>query len=87
MKCKELDEIGIGIDFRDIKRAVKDVIQDLDHAHLNDLPAFKEVNPSSENIAKLIYHELCRKLNSDSVQVSRVKASETPGTGATYWEE
>ena len=87
VKCKELDEIGIGIDFRDIKRAVKDVIQDLDHAHLNDLPAFKEVNPSSENIAKLIYHELCKKLNSDSVQISRVKASETPGTGATYWEE
>ncbi len=87
VKCKELDEIGIGIDFKDINRAVKDVIQDLDHAHLNDLPAFNEVNPSSENIAKFIYHELCKKLDSDSVRVSRVKASETPGTGATYWEE
>ena len=87
VKCEELDEIGIGIDFENIKKAAKDVIQGLDHTHLNDLPAFKLVNPSSENIAKYLYYELRRKLNSDSVRVSRVKASETPGTGAAYWEE
>jgi 6-pyruvoyltetrahydropterin/6-carboxytetrahydropterin synthase len=87
VKCKELDEIGIGIDFKDIEQAVKEVLQGLDHFNLNDLPAFKEVNPTSENIAKFLYHELGKKLNSNSVQVSKVKVSETPGTGATYWEE
>ena len=33
VKCKELDEIGIGIDFRDIKQGVKDVLEGLDHLH------------------------------------------------------
>ena len=87
VKCAQLDEIGIGIDFREIKQAVKEVIQGLDHFNLNDLPAFKEVNPTSENIAKFLYHELGKQLNSDGVKVSKVKVSETPGAGAFYWEE
>ena len=87
VKCQQLDEIGIGIDFRDIKQAVKEVLQGLDHSHLNDLPAFKEVNPTSEYIAKFLYQELEKQLNSDGVKVSKVKVSETPGAGAFYWEE
>ena len=87
VKCSQLDEIGIGIDFRDIKQGVKDVLEGLDHFNLNDLPAFKDVNPTSENIAKFLYHELGKRLNSDVVKVSKVKVSETPGAGAFYWEE
>lgn len=87
VKCEKLDEIGLGIDFKDIQQAVKDVLQGLDHFNLNDLPAFKKVNPTSENIAKFLYKELGRKLNSNGVKVSKVKVSETPGAGALYWEE
>lgn len=87
VQCKELDEIGIGIDFRDIKQAVKDVLEGLDHFHLNELPAFREVNPSSENISRFIYTELSKKLNSEAAKVSKVKVCETPGAGASYWEE
>ena len=87
VKCKELDDIGIGIDFRDIKIGVKDVIDGLDHFNLNELPAFRNENPTSENIAKFIYKELGKKLNSEVVKVSKVKVSETPGAGAYYWEE
>jgi len=87
VKCKELDKIGIGIDFRDIKLAVKEVFKGLDHFNLNELPAFKDVNPSSENIAKFLYGQLGDRLNSDVVKVSKIKVCETPGAGAFYWEE
>jgi 6-pyruvoyltetrahydropterin/6-carboxytetrahydropterin synthase len=87
VQCKELDEIGIGIDFRDIEQAVKDVLEGLDHFHLNELPAFRDVNPSSENISRFIYTELSKKLNSEAAKVSKVKVCETPGAGASYWEE
>ena len=86
-RCQKLDEIGIGIDFRDIKTGVKKVLQGLDHFNLNELPAFQNSNPTSENIAKFLYHELGQKLNSDAVRISKVKVSETPGAGAFYWEE
>ncbi len=75
------------MDFKDIKQAVKGVLQRLDHFNLNALPAFKDVNPSSENIAKYLYVELSKKLNSEVVKVSKVKVCETPGAGACYWEE
>jgi 6-pyruvoyltetrahydropterin/6-carboxytetrahydropterin synthase len=87
VKCRKLNEIGIGIDFKDIRKAVREVLSELDHFNLNELPAFREVNPTSENIAKLLYEELGRKLNSEGIKISRVKASETPGAGASYWEE
>ena len=87
VRCRELDEIGIGIDFRDIKQSVKDVLEDLDHYNLNELPAFQQLNPTSENIARYLYRELSAKLNSEVVSVSRIKVSETPGAGAFYWEE
>jgi len=87
VQCKELNDIGIGIDFRDIKTAVKEVLFGLDHFDLNELEPFRTVNPSSENIAKFLYQELSKKINRHAVRVSKVKVSETPGAGAFYWEE
>jgi 6-pyruvoyltetrahydropterin/6-carboxytetrahydropterin synthase len=87
VRCKELNEIGIGIDFRDVKEGVKQVLEGLDHFNLNELPAFKAVNPTSENIARFLHRELAKKFNSNAAKVSRVKVSETPGAGASYWEE
>jgi 6-pyruvoyltetrahydropterin/6-carboxytetrahydropterin synthase len=87
VQCRELNEIGIGIDFRAIKQAVKEVLFHLDHFNLNELEPFRNVNPSSENIARFLYGELAKKLNADSVRISKVKVSETPGAGAFYWEE
>jgi 6-pyruvoyltetrahydropterin/6-carboxytetrahydropterin synthase len=87
VKCRELDQIGIGIDFRDIKQAVKEVLHHLDHFDLNELEVFQKVNPTSENVARHIYQELSKKLNTDSAKVSKIKVCETPGAGAYYWEE
>ncbi len=87
VRCRKLNDIGIGIDFREIKESVKGVLKNLDHFNLNDLPAFQDVNPTSENIAQFLYRELGRNLNRDHITVSKVKVSETPGAGAFYWEE
>jgi len=87
VRCRELNDIGIGIDFRDVRQAIKDIIKDLDHSYLNEYPKFKNTNPSSENIAKFLYRELGGKINSDNVKISKVKVSETRGAGAYYWEE
>ena len=54
---------------------------------MNELPAFRDVNPTSENIAMFLYRELSEQLNTDGITVSRIKVSETPGAGAYYWEE
>ena len=87
VRCAELDDLGIGMDFRDIKAALNEILAGVDHCDLNDLPLFSEQNPTSENIACFLYKELSRKLNTPKIHISRVKVSETPGAGAFYWEE
>ena len=83
-----LNDIDVGIDFRDLKRIVDRVLDELDHTNINEHPAFKERNPSSENIARFIYEQVKTGLASfDGVRIDRVTVCETPKTGVTYWEE
>lgn len=87
VRCRELDEIGIGMDFREIRGAVEEVIATLDHQELNALDAFLGVNPTSENIARFLFRALSERINEGGVRVARVKVCESPGAGALYWEE
>ena len=80
----DLQENGILIDFKLIKKATEKVIQELDHRFLNELEGFRDINPSSENIARYIYESLSRDLNSKKAKVSRVTAWESDSACATY---
>jgi 6-pyruvoyltetrahydropterin/6-carboxytetrahydropterin synthase len=87
VRCYELDDTGIGIDFRTVKDHVREVLRGLDHCNMNEIEPFSEQNPSSENIARHLYRELGRRINSAAVRVSKIQVSETPNAGAFYWEE
>lgn len=87
VRCKRLNDIGIGIDFREIKQSVKSIIKSLDHTNLSEHPAFETENPTSENMAKFIYKQVSKLMNSNDISISRVKVSETATAGAYYWEE
>jgi len=67
-----LDDVGLVTDFKILKAKLKDVLSPLDHVVLNDLPAFKDSNPSTENLARHIYRALktaCAPLRLKHVQV------------------
>jgi len=87
VKATELDELGMGIDFRTIKTAVNAVMDILDHRDLNEHPDFKTVNPSSENIAAYIFRNLQNDLTSDRYGVYSVTVCETENSGVTYFGE
>lgn len=85
VRATALDELGMGIDFRKVKDAVKVVIGSLDHQDLNEHPAFKEQNPSSENIAAYLYANLADELTADRYHLHSVTVCETDSTGTTYF--
>jgi len=58
VQTRELNPLGFGIDFKKLKDLTEEAIQDLDHKNLNELPSFRDLNPTAENIAKLIYDRL-----------------------------
>ena len=49
-----LNEIGLLIDFHELKDILKKITARLDHKNLNDIEPFTVINPSSENIAEYI---------------------------------
>lgn len=77
---KVLDKSGMVVDFSDIKQDVSRFLEQLDHKFLNELVPFKEINPTSENIAKFIYDGL-KSLYQNLI---RVTVWETPTNCATY---
>jgi 6-pyruvoyltetrahydropterin/6-carboxytetrahydropterin synthase len=81
-----LNECGIGIDFRDLRSRLGDVIGPLDHADLNAFFEAKGLNPSSENIARYVFKELEHSLPGESHTVTRVDVFETPTNCASYFE-
>ena len=58
VRASQLDSLGMGIDFKVLKKQVNEVIDELDHRNLNEMSAFAEINPSSENIAQFIWENL-----------------------------
>jgi 6-pyruvoyltetrahydropterin/6-carboxytetrahydropterin synthase len=81
---RELDESGVVLDFAELKAAAKEVLIELDHRYLNELPFFATHNPSSENIARYLFERLGERLNDPRVKVTRVSAWESEDACATY---
>ncbi len=86
VRADDLDDTGLVRDFGEIKEAAQEVLQSLDHCYLNELPAFQDQNPSSENIARYLFGELSRSLNERRVRVSAVAVWESDTACATYRE-
>jgi 6-pyruvoyltetrahydropterin/6-carboxytetrahydropterin synthase len=82
-----LNEIGLGIDFKEIKEVLHQVLKELDHRFLNDLPMFQTDNPSSELIARWIFERLSERLDQGHVRVARVTTWESEEACATYFRQ
>ncbi len=82
---EELNNIGLLIDFGDLKKAADEIVTYLDHRNLNELPPFdEELNPSAENLACDSSEYLNSHIGDERVQVYKVRCFETPTSIATY---
>jgi 6-pyruvoyltetrahydropterin/6-carboxytetrahydropterin synthase len=84
-KGSELNNIGLLVDFVDLKEAADDIVRYLDHRNINELPPFDiEINPSAENLARFILEKIASRISDERVQVYKVRCYETPTSVATY---
>ncbi|HEV2914934.1 MAG TPA: 6-carboxytetrahydropterin synthase QueD [Pyrinomonadaceae bacterium] len=82
---RELDNIGLLVDFGELKTAADEVVQYLDHRNINELAPFdEELNPSAENLARYILERVRAQVGDERVQVYKVRCFETPTSVATY---
>jgi len=81
---QELNNVGVLMDFGEIKVHLREIIDSLDHKFLNELNLFDDGNPSSENIARYIAEAMKTKITTPGVAVSRVGVWESDDSCATY---
>jgi 6-pyruvoyltetrahydropterin/6-carboxytetrahydropterin synthase len=82
----DLDDMGFLVDFKEVKKALRELLDPLDHADLNKVQPFNTVNPTSENLAAYLFREAARRLNGSRCRVSGVRVAESPGTSCLYRE-
>ena len=81
-RAEELDKTGMVVDFKDLKGALKECVAELDHTNLNELEYFRNVNPTSENIARYVYDRISERAK--GIAVKEVTVWETDSSSATY---
>ncbi len=85
---REVNKTGLVVDFVELKRRVRAIVERLDHQFINDLEPFTVINPSAENLAKYFYDELMDGFPQDNgrapVRIAEVKIWETDTSTATY---
>ncbi len=81
-----LDKAGLGIDFKILKAETNKLLKTLDHKYLNELEPFADLSPSSENIARYLFHELRSRLDNETVKVEMITVWESDFASASYFE-
>jgi 6-pyruvoyltetrahydropterin/6-carboxytetrahydropterin synthase len=87
IRATALNEVGMAVDFKDMKRVAREIAGELDHRYLNDLPPFTTVNPTAENIAAHIYRRMSERLNTDTARISAITLWETDRACVRYSED
>ena len=60
----ELNNIGLLVDFVELKQAADQIVTYLDHKNLNELDPFvTEQNPSAENVARFVLERIASKID------------------------
>jgi 6-pyruvoyltetrahydropterin/6-carboxytetrahydropterin synthase len=86
VRATALDELGMAVDFRQIRALAREVVATIDHRFLNELPPFDEVNPTAENIAAYLYEGIARRLDDDRNRLEAVTLWETERDSVRYGE-
>ena len=87
VRTAKLDDLGLALDFNILKARLDEILDGYDHRELNELEDFREVNPTSENLARTIYRKLAAKIDGEGIRLHSVRIGESENSAVTYFEE
>src|SRR5580692_12989467 len=85
VRAAALDERGFVVDFNDLGKILRDLVEPYEHAFLNEISPFDDVNPTAENLARVVADGLAAKIDDARVRVVRVEVWENDQCSATYF--
>ncbi|HHE40192.1 MAG TPA: 6-carboxytetrahydropterin synthase [Candidatus Cloacimonetes bacterium] len=84
LRCNKIDEVGMTIDFKILKKDFNNLLSEFDHENLNTLECFKDNNPTSESIAQKIFEKAKLVFNNESSSVFEIEVSESEKYSVVY---
>ncbi|HQO09130.1 MAG TPA: 6-carboxytetrahydropterin synthase QueD [Clostridiales bacterium] len=85
-RAGELNDIGISMDFKEFKKIVREEIDKYDHVFLNEHPDFEGINPTAENIARILFQKLSQKINDGVLKIFMIEVWESDNNGMRYFQ-
>ena len=85
VRAEELDERGFVVDFNDLGKTLRDLVEPYEHVFLNEVAPFDDLNPTAENLARVVADNLAAKVDDGRVRVVRVEVWENDVCSATYF--
>ena len=62
LRARSLDDLGMVLDFADLKAIMQEILGPFDHRVLNEVPPFDQRNTTAELLAQHVYDEVSRRL-------------------------
>jgi 6-pyruvoyltetrahydropterin/6-carboxytetrahydropterin synthase len=87
LEGSELDRHGYLVDIVDIEAALDELIAHYSDSTLNELPEFKDLNPSIERLSKLFCETLSERVHAPNISAVTVKIWENQIAWASYRRE
>jgi 6-pyruvoyltetrahydropterin/6-carboxytetrahydropterin synthase len=89
LRAERLDELGMVLDFADLKEMMQEILGPFDHRVINDIPPFDERNTTAELFSEYVFQEVARRLDSrsedrDRVGIARVEVWENDTACAVF---
>ncbi len=81
-----LNEIGMAIDFKDLKEITWKIAGRYDHQNFNEIAPFDKINPTAENVAKYFFEEIDRLLP-EGIKMAKISLWETEKYLVEYSEK
>jgi 6-pyruvoyltetrahydropterin/6-carboxytetrahydropterin synthase len=85
VQAKALDAPGWVLDFNHVSAVLRALVEPYEHVFLNEIPPFDDLNPTAENLARIVAEGLAAKLDDDRVRVTRVDVWENDACCATFY--
>ena len=74
----ELHTVDAMVAFYDIEKNLHQALDELSGKFLKDLPEFKTVNPTVENVTEYLFTKIDKTLRDNGAQLLRIEVSDSP---------
>ncbi len=85
VRASALDARGFVLDFADLGATLRALVERYEHVFLNEVKPFDDVNPTAENLARVVADDLAAKVDDARVHIHRVDVWENDVCRATYY--